>query len=173
MTTRRKPRILLVDDDLNLLNMLEMGLRADYDVVSVFDPKRALEVFEQGNFDVVITDVIMPKLSGFEVLRRVKETSELVEVILLTGELPDKARPAITALQNGAHDYLTKPVSLLELKATVQRALQKTTAADGKQAAPPSTHSEGSYRLPDRFEHSKLFLLSAESGFRAQPAPRP
>ncbi|MGH9428559.1 MAG: GGDEF domain-containing protein, partial [Terriglobia bacterium] len=125
MTTRRKPTILLVDDDLNLLNMLEMGLRTDYEVVSVFDPKRALEVLEQGNFDVVITDVIMPELSGFEVLRKVKETSELVEVILLTGELPDKVRPAVTALQDGAHDYLIKPVSLLELKATVQRALQK------------------------------------------------
>ncbi|MCI0624075.1 MAG: diguanylate cyclase [Acidobacteria bacterium] len=125
MTTRRKPAILLVDDDLNLLNMLEMGLRADYDVVSVFDPKRALEVLEQGNFDVVITDVIMPGLSGFEILRRVKETSELVEVILLTGELPDKVRPAVTALQDGAHDYLIKPVSLLELRATVQKALDK------------------------------------------------
>ncbi|MCI0421948.1 MAG: diguanylate cyclase [Acidobacteria bacterium] len=125
MTTRRKPAILLVDDDLNLLNMLEMGLRADYDVVSVFDPKRALEVLEQGNFDVVITDVIMPELSGFEILRRVKETSELVEVILLTGELPDKVRPAVTALQDGAHDYLIKPVSLLELRATVQKALDK------------------------------------------------
>jgi len=125
MTTRRKPTILLVDDDLNLLNMLEMGLRADYDVVSVFDPKRALEVLEQGNFDVVITDVIMPELSGFEVLRRVKETSELVEVILLTGELPDKVGPAVTALKDGAHDYLIKPVSLLELKATVQKALAK------------------------------------------------
>jgi diguanylate cyclase (GGDEF)-like protein len=115
----------MIDDDLNLLNMLEMGLRADYDVVSVFDPKRALEVLVQGNFDVVITDVVMPELSGFEVLRRVKETSELVEVILLTGELPDKVRPAVTALRDGAHDYLIKPVSLLELKATVQKALAK------------------------------------------------
>jgi len=125
MTPRRKPTILLVDDDLNLLNMVEMGLRADYDVMSAFHPKRALEVFEQGNFDVVITDVIMPELSGFEILRKVKETSELVEVILLTGELPDKVRPAVTALRDGAHDYLIKPVSLLELKATVQKALAK------------------------------------------------
>lgn len=115
----------MIDDDLNLLKLLEMGLRADYDVVSVFHPKRALEIFEQGDFDVVITDLMMPELSGFEVLRRVKETSELVEVILLTGELPDKVRPAVTVLQYGAHDYLIKPVSLLELKAAVQKALEK------------------------------------------------
>ena len=125
MTLRRRPTILLVDDNRQLLNMLEAGLRGDYEVVSVFDPKRALEVFEQGNFDVVITDVMMPELSGFEVLRTVKETSELVEVILLTGELPDKVRPAVTALRDGAHDYLIKPVSLLELRATVQKALEK------------------------------------------------
>jgi len=124
-TDRGKPTILMIDDDLNLLNMLEMGLRTDYEVVSVFDPKRALEVLEQGNFDVVITDVVMPELSGFEVLRRVKETSDLIEVILITGELPDKVKPAVTALQDGAHDYLIKPVSLLGLKATVQRAVQK------------------------------------------------
>jgi two-component system cell cycle response regulator len=84
-----------------------------------------LEAFAQGNFDLVITDVMMPGLSGFEVLRQVKERSELVEVILLTGELPDKVRPAVMALQDGAHDYLIKPVSLLDLKATVQRALDK------------------------------------------------
>jgi two-component system cell cycle response regulator len=124
-TSRRKSAILMIDDDLNLLNMLEMGLRTDYEVVSVFDPTRALEVFAQGNFDVVITDIVMPGMSGFEILRRVKETSELIEVILLTGELPDKVRPAVSAMQDGAHDYLIKPVSLIDLKATIQKALDK------------------------------------------------
>jgi diguanylate cyclase (GGDEF)-like protein/putative nucleotidyltransferase with HDIG domain len=124
-SARRRPTILLVDDDLNLLNMLETGLRSDFDVVSIFHPKRALEVFEQGNFDVVITDVVMPETSGFEILRKFKEMNERVEVILLTGELPDKVSPAVAAMRNGAHDYLIKPVSLVELKATVQMALDK------------------------------------------------
>jgi diguanylate cyclase (GGDEF)-like protein len=68
---------------------------------------------------------MMPRVSGFEILKTVKETSELIEVILLTGELPDKVKPAVAALQNGAHDYLIKPVSISELKLTVHNALEK------------------------------------------------
>ncbi|MEW5980343.1 MAG: diguanylate cyclase [Acidobacteriota bacterium] len=124
-TAERKPRILLIDDDPDLLKMLEMGLGPDYEVVTTSHPRQGLEVFAQGDFDLVITDVVMPELSGFEVMRKVKEASELTEVILLTGKEPHRIKMAVNALQDGAHDYLMKPVRLRDLKATVRKALEK------------------------------------------------
>jgi two-component system cell cycle response regulator len=121
----RKVNVLIIDDDSNVLNMLELGLRDEFNIVAMFQPDKALELLKSGDFDLVITDIMMPYVSGFEILRSVKETNELIEVILLTGELPDRARPAVTFLQNGAHDYLLKPVKLSELKAAIEKALEK------------------------------------------------
>jgi two-component system cell cycle response regulator len=121
----QKASILIVDDDPNVLNMLELGLQSEFNVVAIFQPEKAMDVFGAGDFDLVITDIVMPYVSGFEILRKVKEANELIEVILLTGELPDKAKPAVTSLQKGAHDYLLKPVKLLELKAAILKAFEK------------------------------------------------
>ena len=120
-----KTSILIVDDDPKVLNMLELGLQDEFNVVAIFQPEKAMDVFKTGDFDLVITDIVMPYVSGFEILRKVKDANELIEVILLTGELPDKAKPAVTSLQNGAHDYLLKPVKLFELKAAILKALEK------------------------------------------------
>ena len=120
-----KASILVIDDDSNVLNMLERGLQDDFNVVALCQPEKALDLLKSGDFDLVITDIMMPYVSGFEVLRTVKESNELVEVILLTGELPDRARPAVTFLQNGAHDYLIKPVKLSELRTAIEKALTK------------------------------------------------
>lgn len=121
----QKANLLIIDDDPNVLNMLELGLQSDFNVVAICQPEKAMDVFRSGDFDLVITDIVMPYVSGFEVLRKVKDANELIEVILLTGELPDKAKPAVTSLQNGASDYLLKPVKLFELKAAIVKALEK------------------------------------------------
>jgi diguanylate cyclase (GGDEF)-like protein len=121
----RKVNVLIIDDDSNVLNMLELGLQDEFNIVAMCQSDKALELLKSGDFDLVITDIMMPYVSGFEILRSVKETNELIEVILLTGELPDRARPAVTFLQNGAHDYLLKPVKLSELKAAIEKALEK------------------------------------------------
>lgn len=120
-----KPAVLIVDDDPSVVRMLEMGLAEEYEIVPVFDPSQTINVFSETAIDIVISDIKMPGLSGFDVLRSVKTANPLVEVILLTGELPDKSRPAVNALQSGAHDYLVKPVSMRVLKAAIQQALAK------------------------------------------------
>lgn len=119
-----KPSILVVDDDPNVIRMLEMGLQDEYQVISVFEPTQTINVFSDHSIDIVVSDVMMPGLTGFDVLRSVKAANPLVEVILLTGELPDKARPAVNALHSGAHDYLLKPVRMRELKSAIDQALQ-------------------------------------------------
>ena len=120
-----KPAVLIVDDDSSVVRMLEMGLADEYEIIPVFDPTQAINVFSETAIDIVVSDIKMPGLSGFDILRSVKAANPLVEVILLTGELPDKSRPAVNALQSGAHDYLVKPVSMRVLKAAIQQALAK------------------------------------------------
>lgn len=120
-----KPAVLIVDDDPSVVRMLEMGLAEDYEIVPVFDPAQTLNVFSETAIEVVVSDIKMPGLSGFDILRSVKAANPLVEVILLTGELPDKSRLAVNALQSGAHDYLMKPVSMRVLKVAIQQALAK------------------------------------------------
>ena len=120
-----KPAVLIVDDDASVVRMLEMGLADEYEIIPVFDPTQAINVFSETAIDIVVSDIKMPGLSGFDILRSVKAANPLVEVILLTGELPDKSRPAVNALQSGAHDYLLKPVGMRVLKAAIQQALAK------------------------------------------------
>jgi two-component system cell cycle response regulator len=120
-----KPAVLIVDDDPSVVRMLEMGLADEYEIIPVFDPTQTINIFSETAVDIVISDIKMPGLSGFDILRSVKAANPLVEVILLTGELPDKSRPAVNALQSGAHDYLVKPVSMRVLKAAMQQALAK------------------------------------------------
>ncbi len=120
-----KPAVLIVDDDSSVVRMLEMGLADEYEIIPVFDPTQTINVFSETAVDIVISDIKMPGLSGFDILRSVKAANPLVEVILLTGELPDKSRPAVNALQSGAHDYLVKPVSMRVLKSAIQQALAK------------------------------------------------
>lgn len=122
---KRRAKILVIDDDLNILNMLEIGLQNEFDVIAISQPEKALEIVKSDDFDLVITDIVMPSVSGFEILRRVKETNEIIEVILLTGETPDKAMPVVRAMRSGAHDYLLKPVDLCDLKRAIRNALEK------------------------------------------------
>ncbi len=119
-----KPNILIVDDEMNLARKLEMALRHEYHVISTHQPERALEIFRNGDFDLVISGIQMPKLSGFEILRAVKETHPLIGVILLTGEIPDRAEPTVKIPQRGANDYLLKPVRMRELKVAIQSVLK-------------------------------------------------
>jgi len=120
-----RPTIMIVDDDPSVVRMLEMGLTDEYEIVPVFESAQAINIFSETAFDLVVSDIKMPGLSGFDILRSVKAANPLVEVILLTGELPDKSRPAVNALRSGAHDYLMKPVSMRVLKAAIEQALAK------------------------------------------------
>jgi two-component system cell cycle response regulator len=120
-----KSSVMVVDDDPSVVRMLEMGLVNDYRVVPIYQPGQALAVLAADDIDVIVTDIRMPEISGFEILRSAKDANQLVEVILLTGKLPDKARPAVAALHKGAHDYLLKPVRIRELKNAIRQALSK------------------------------------------------
>ncbi len=120
----KKTTILTADDDPQLLRLVTRNLQLEgYEVIAVSDGQQALEQVEQRSPDLVLLDVMMPKMDGFTVCQRVREFSA-VPVIIVTarGQDQDKVR----GLDLGADDYLTKPFSVDELLARVRAVLRRT-----------------------------------------------
>jgi len=119
-------RILVVDDEESLRFFLTKGLRkAGYEVEAMADGRSAIERLSHMSFDVVLTDIVMPDVSGLDVLGAVHEMDKDSVVILMTGH--GTVENAIDALRLGAFDYLTKPFELKELLVTVDRGLDRRT----------------------------------------------
>lgn len=116
-------RILLAEDELALSKAYaQVLIMQGYEVEPVYDGEAALEAANSGTYDLMIFDVMMPKMSGLEVLRALREAGNTTYVIMLTAmsELDDK----VEGLEMGADEYLTKPIPLKELAARV-RSLER------------------------------------------------
>jgi DNA-binding response OmpR family regulator len=121
-------RILLVDDEESIQTLLGYPLRKDgYSVTSALDGREALQRFGESRFDLVILDVMLPKLDGVEVCRRMRRSSQ-VPIIMLTakGSETDK----VAGLEVGADDYITKPFSMREFRSRVKAALRRSRMAN-------------------------------------------
>ena len=117
------PRILLVEDEPNIARFVELELGHEgYDVVKSADGREGLQLAEQGQFDLMLLDIMLPGLNGLEVLRRLRKTSDL-PVIMLTAR--DAVMDKVAGLDMGAEDYITKPFSIEELLARIRAALRK------------------------------------------------
>jgi DNA-binding response OmpR family regulator len=130
----RAPRILLVDDEQSIQTLLALPLRKDgYDVVPAHDGHEALARFGETNPDLVVLDLMLPKVDGLEVCRRIRARST-VPIIMLTakGEEIDK----VLGLELGADDYITKPFSLREFRSRVRAALRRAGMARDEEALP-------------------------------------
>lgn len=117
-------RILLAEDERSLSRALVALLeRSNYSADAVYDGEEALAYLEAGNYDALILDIMMPKVDGLTVLRRLREKGNPIPVLLLTAksEVSDK----VLGLDTGANDYLTKPFSTQELMARI-RAMTRT-----------------------------------------------
>ncbi|MDL2273214.1 response regulator transcription factor [Oscillospiraceae bacterium OttesenSCG-928-G22] len=125
-------KILVVDDERVLVKGITFNLENEgYGVVCAFDGEEALEIVRAGGIDLVILDLMMPKLDGLSALSRLREFSK-VPVILLTakGEDTDK----IVGFEYGADDYLTKPFNITELKVRIRAILRRTHVSTGERA---------------------------------------
>jgi DNA-binding response OmpR family regulator len=119
----RPPRILLVDDEQSIQALLSYPLRKDgYDVVQAADGREALARFGEGTFDLVVLDVMMPRVDGLEVCRRLRAKST-VPIIMLTAKTEEIDK--VLGLELGADDYITKPFSLREFRSRVRAALRR------------------------------------------------
>jgi DNA-binding response OmpR family regulator len=125
--TRGQARILLVDDEQAVQTLLTYPLRKEgYEVVGATDGQQALDRFSEERFDLVVLDIMLPKLDGIEVCRRLRTRSQ-VPIIMLTakGDEIDK----VAGLEMGADDYITKPFSVREFRSRVKAALRRGNMA--------------------------------------------
>ncbi len=126
-------RVLIVDDEPRYLRLLDANLRTEgYEVITASDGQQALDVFSAQPVDLILLDIMMPRMDGFAVCQRIREFSS-VPIIILTakGEEQDRVR----GLDLGADDYLVKPFSATELLARVRAVLRRAQIpADAGQA---------------------------------------
>ena len=124
----RMARVLLVDDDIELTGLLREYLERDgFEVAAVHDGESGIQAALTGGHDIVVLDVMLPRLNGIETLRRIREQSR-VPVLMLTARGDDVDR--IVGLELGADDYVPKPCTPRELVARVRAILRRTQAPD-------------------------------------------
>jgi DNA-binding response OmpR family regulator len=112
-----------VDDEPAIIKGLKFSLERDgYEIDAAYDGEEAIQMFNERQYDLVVLDVMLPKLDGLTVLQRIREKST-VPVIMLTAKGEDMDR--ILGLEYGADDYLTKPFNILELKARIKAVFRR------------------------------------------------
>ncbi|OYW13044.1 MAG: DNA-binding response regulator, partial [Acidobacteriia bacterium 12-62-4] len=117
------PSILLVEDDVSLRRIMQLRLEAGpYRVTCAASAEEALAALERQPFHLIVSDLMMPGLSGLDLLKRIKADAPDTPVILLTAY--GSVESAVDAMKSGAFDYLTKPVESTDLLMTVARALE-------------------------------------------------
>jgi DNA-binding response OmpR family regulator len=119
----RAPRILLADDEQSIQTLLSFPLRKDgYEVTTASDGREALARFSESKYDLVVLDVMMPRMDGLEVCRRIRARHN-VPIIMLTAKAEEIDK--VLGLELGADDYITKPFSLREFRSRVRAALRR------------------------------------------------
>jgi DNA-binding response OmpR family regulator len=127
-------RILLVDDEQSIQTLLSYPLRRDgYEVVQATDGRQALERFEEEPFDLVVLDLMLPRIDGLEVCRRLRSQSS-VPIIMLTAKSEEIDK--VVGLEIGADDYITKPFSLREFSSRIKAALRRAEMSRPAETAP-------------------------------------
>jgi DNA-binding response OmpR family regulator len=138
-----RPRILLVDDEPRVRQLLSYPLERDFEVVQAFDGEEALRKFREGEFDLVLLDLMLPKKNGLEVCRELREKST-VPIIMLTAKAEESDK--VYGLELGADDYITKPFSTLELRSRVRALLRRTGSGVSQVIEAGQLHIDGPKR---------------------------
>jgi DNA-binding response OmpR family regulator len=135
------PRILLVDDEQSVQTLLTYPLRKDgYDVITASTGREALDRFREGQFDLVVLDVMLPEVDGFDVCRKLRATSG-VPIIMLTAKAEELDK--VLGLELGADDYITKPFSMREFRSRVKAVLRRAELSrNGDVPEEPLQHGE-------------------------------
>ena len=124
-------RILVVDDEKVLVKGIKFNLEAEgYEVDACYDGETAVEMAKSGDYDLILLDLMMPKLDGLEACAKIRESST-VPIIMLTARSEDTDK--LLGFEYGADDYITKPFNVLELKARVRALLRRSAIQSSAQ----------------------------------------
>ena len=158
-----KLKLLIVDDEKLLVKGLKFNFEQDgYEVVTAMDGEEAVRLAKDKSIDLIVLDLMLPKMDGLEVCQKVRETSN-VPIIMLTAKSDDIDK--IMGLDYGADDYMTKPFNILELKARVKAILRrKTREGDHNSEQTPSVSGVSLDRMTRRvdIEGKKIELTVKE-----------
>lgn len=138
-------KVLVVDDEKVIIKGLRFSLEQDgMEVACAYDGEEALTLAEKNEYDVILLDVMLPKLSGFEVCQKIREFSD-VPIIMLTAKGDDMDK--ILGLEYGADDYITKPFNILEVKARIRAIMRRSTKREPLQEEDPSIRILGNMKI--------------------------
>ncbi|MUG67575.1 response regulator [Paenibacillus campinasensis] len=127
--------ILIVEDEEKIARLLQIELESEgYQVTSVYNGPDGLEAYRSGGFDLILLDVMLPGMSGIEVLRRIRAADPSTAVLLLTAK--SSVEDKVSGLDLGANDYITKPFQIEELLARIRAALRLRAAAPARHEEP-------------------------------------
>ena len=160
-----KMRILAVDDNIINLATIEQELKNKYEVITVNSGARAIRYLNKEKPDLILLDVMLPKLTGFEVCQQIREFSN-VPIIMLTAKGDDMDK--ILGLEYGADDYITKPFNILEVKARIKAIMRRTEPRRimGEAAPAPKVVESGEMRLD--CEGRRAYIDGKEIGLTAK-----
>lgn len=129
---KRQDKIVICDDDKDIVRALEIYLsNRDYELLSAYTGREALDYVKKGDISLVLLDIMMPEMDGITALRAIREKSN-VPVILITAKSEDADK--VLGLDVGADDYITKPFNILEVKARMKAILRRNAVTEKKAA---------------------------------------
>lgn len=156
-------RVLVVDDEKLIVKGIRFSLEQDDMIVDcAYDGEEALELARNNQYDIILLDVMLPKLTGFEVCQQIREFSS-VPVIMLTARGDDMDK--ILGLEYGADDYITKPFNILEVKARIKAIMRRVEPKKGSGDTPKVIESGG---LKLDCEGRRVYIEGREIGLTAK-----
>ena len=156
-------KVLVVDDEKLIVKGIRFSLEQDgMEVTSAYDGEEAVELAKQTEYDVILLDLMLPKLSGLEVCQQIREFSN-VPIIMLTAKGEDMDK--ILGLEYGADDYITKPFNILEVKARI-KAIWRRTSVKEEAENRPRVAVYGDFRMDS--DSRRVFVGSREINLTAK-----
>ncbi len=156
-------KVLVVDDEKLIVKGIKFSLEQDgMEVTAAYDGREAVELALNNDYDIILLDVMLPELNGFEVCQMIREKSD-VPIIMLTAKGEDMDK--ILGLEYGADDYVTKPFNILEVKARIKAIIRRTKNRQ-QEAARESSISAGDMKI--ELDSRRVFIAGREVNLTAK-----
>ena len=156
-------KVLVVDDEKLIVKGIRFSLEQDgMEVTCAYDGEEALRLAQENKFDMILLDIMLPKMDGFEVGQAIREFSNM-PIVMLTAKGDDMDK--ILGLEYGADDYITKPFNILEVKARIKAIMRRTAASEPKEENSKVIES-GDLKLD--CESRRLFVQGREINLTAK-----